>query len=136
MRTEPHLLLQPSLTPNKSRTVSWFKSSLTSSLFALLDASRPAEKTAALEERMDELRDAMLELMAGLWDIRSTQAAHRLRVATDLQSLWFLRTNLMAVLAVKYGETAAREKLDALTTRFEHLLPKQLRSRTTGLNRR
>ena len=77
----------------------------------------------------------MIELIASFSDPRATRAARRIYYATDLQSLWFLRTELMAVLAARYGEATARERLDSLTERFEDLLPKRLRSRATGLTR-
>ena len=50
-----------------------------------------------------------------------------------MQSLWYLRGDLMAALASSHGEAAAREKLETLSEMFEDLLPRGLRSRPSPL---
>jgi hypothetical protein len=123
--------------PKSTRAAPWFKSSFTSSFLALLTGGHlPIEETVSLNERTDELRDSMVKLIESISNFQATRAAQRIRYATDLQSLWFLRTELMAVLAARYGEATARERLDALTEQFEDLLPKRLRSRATSLTRK
>ena len=71
----------------------------------------PAAKREALQRRTNE-RESMIDSLASLVGIRLTQLTRRIRYATDVQSLWFLRTVLMALLASAYGETAARQAGD------------------------
>lgn len=76
----------------------------------------------------------MLALMTDIGDNRFPQLARRIRYAIDVQALWYLRGDLMAVLAGRHGEAAAREKIDALAGMFEDLLPRGLKSRPSPLN--
>jgi hypothetical protein len=58
----------------------------------------------------------------------------RIRYAIDVQALWFLRGDLMAVLASKFGEAEAREKLVPVSAMFQDGLPQGLRSRPSPLS--
>jgi len=51
-----------------------------------------------------------------------------------VQALWYLRGDLMSVLAGRHGEAAARAKLTAINEMFEQLLPEGLRSRPSPLS--
>ena len=53
--------------------------------------------------------------------------------AKDVQTLWYLRADLMGVLASHGGETLARAKLDRITLQFKGLLPKGLIARSSPL---
>jgi hypothetical protein len=52
----------------------------------------------------------------------------------ELEDLWYLRGDLMAVLAGMYGELAARQKLESITKMFEYMLVPGLRSRPSPLS--
>ena len=43
------------------------------------------------------------------------QITRRIRYASDIQALWYLRGDLMAALAAMHGELAAREKVASIT---------------------
>lgn len=43
--------------------------------------------------------------------------------AADIQALWYLRSDLMILLAGQWGESDAREKLAAITEMFRGLVP-------------
>lgn len=113
----------------------WFKPNLRSSLHAIFSPGyQEAAPTATMEYDIEDIRQAMLGLMTDLNDKQFPQVVRRIRYATDVQSLWFLRGDLMAVLAGSHGEAAAREKLDRVSGMFENLLPDGLRSRPSPLS--
>ena len=112
----------------------WFKTKdLRSSIYAMftVSTSTPRIDDAAT---MDQVREAMLALAADDPGERSAGLARRIRYATDLQALWFMRGELMQLLARNHGEAAAREKLDELSSLFTNQLPSALRSRPSPLN--
>jgi hypothetical protein len=112
----------------------WFKTKdLRSSIYALFTVSTSAPRTDDAAS-MDQIREAMLALAGDDAGERGAGLARRIRYATDLQALWFMRGELMQLLARNHGEAAAREKLDELSTLFTDLLPSALRSRPSPLN--
>jgi hypothetical protein len=113
----------------------WFKPNLRSSLHAIFSSGVPAsEPTAAIEYDIEDIRQAMLCLMTSAQDEQFPHVVRRIRYATDIQALWFLRGDLMRALASSCGEAAARDKLDAVSEMFEDLLPEGLRSRPSPLS--
>lgn len=112
----------------------WFKTKdLRSSIYAMFSVStaRPRVDDAAT---MDQIREAMLALTALDAGDRAAGLARRIRYATDLQALWFMRGEIMQLLSRTHGEMAAREKIDELSSLFADLLPSGLRSRPSPLN--
>lgn len=113
----------------------WFKPNLRSSINALLAfAHRAAPADSVLEIGMQDIRDAMLDLMGEGGDHPAPQVTRRIRYAIDIQALWYLRGDLMAVLAKRHGEVAAREKLAPITQMFADLGVTGLRSRPSPLS--
>jgi hypothetical protein len=114
----------------------WFKTTLLrSSIHAMLSVST-AKPRLPDPVTMDEIREAMLALV----DLdrhggeRAAGLARRIRYATELQALWFMRGEIMQLLARTHGEQAAREKVDELSALFGDQLPSGLRSRPSPLN--
>lgn len=112
-----------------------FYTTLRSSLTALFSFSTspappPDEVTATLED----VRASMLELAASCPREHSEKLAFRIRYAPEVQTLWFMRSELMAVLARTYGEAVAREKVVGLGVEFSGLLPRSLQSRHSFLD--
>jgi hypothetical protein len=97
----------------------WIKPGFANSLhnfFAQTSITLRSQPTDCTEE----IREAMLGLLGDRVDDRSTAAlVKRLRLATDVQDLWFARGNLMSALAVLYGEGLARQKINALNALFD-----------------
>lgn len=113
----------------------WFKPNLRSSLHAIFSSGyTESAPTAAMEYSIEDIRQAMLGMMTDMQDAQFPQLVRRIRYASDVQALWFLRGDLMAVLAGSYGEVAAREKLELVSSMFEDLLPDGLRSRPSPLS--
>jgi ubiquinone biosynthesis protein UbiJ len=44
-------------------------------------------------------------------------------VATDIQTLWYLRSDLVSLLADYCGEVAAREQVSSITEMFRGIIP-------------
>lgn len=112
----------------------WFKPSLKSisAIFAL--GHRTPATDSVLEMGIQDVRDAMLELLAQIPDNPAPVVTRRIRYAGDIQALWYLRSDLMAVLAKRHGEATARAKIDTVTEMFADLGPLGLRSRPSPLN--
>ena len=118
----------------KERRMSWLQSKLRSSFSALLGgASHPP---TVLEARitLEEIRQTMLGLASSDSSERALKVTRRISHALDIQSLWFLRGELMALLARSRGEAAALEQLAELSALFDGLLPHGLRSRPSPLS--
>jgi hypothetical protein len=113
----------------------WFKPNLRSSIHAIFSASHSHDSSQAVVDDvgMEDIRDAMLVLLGGAEGDRATHVKRRIRYAGDVQALWFLRGDLMAVLAGAHGETAARQMLMGVSGMFDNLLPQGLRSRPSPL---
>ena len=115
----------------------WFKPNLRNSLHAIFTAGLSAPKKDAPESifTIEDIRERMLELLGDLQDERSMAARRRIRYANQVESLWFLRGELMAVLARSLGESAALERVTSISDMFDDLLPEGLRSRPSPLGR-
>jgi len=111
----------------------WFKPNL-KSIHALFGghAGRDAD-TTVLDLGIEDIREAMLALLEEVEDGRVTPVERRIRYAVDVLGLWYLRGDLMAVLASQYGETGARDRLDPVSDMFRAMLPQGLRSRPSPL---
>ena len=106
----------------------WFKPNLTNSAPGLFGAST-SPPDAAGRAGIDDIRELMLASIDAAGTDRASHVARRIRTAADIEALWFLRGDLMALLATTRGEFAALEALDTIGGAFEHLLPEGLRSR-------
>lgn len=77
----------------------------------------------------------MLDGLAQIGRGRFPQVEQRILLASNVAALWFLRPELLMVLAAQVGEQAAREVIDEITEMFHGLLPKSLHSRPAALQR-
>jgi len=114
-----------------------FYQTIRSGLLALFQVStvpRPPHAVDGEEPTvtLEDIREVMLD-MAGPADERSAILVRRIRYAADPQALWFMRSELMGLLARKEGEVIARSKLEVLSDLFRELLPSGLRSRPSPL---
>jgi hypothetical protein len=106
-----------------------------SSFYALLARIHPPEpESTVLEYSVDSIRDAMLDMVGDVPDGAYRNVGRRIRYAVDVHALWYLRGDLMALLAGRHGEQMARERIEMLTEMFEEFLPQGLRSRPSPLN--
>ena len=114
----------------------WFKPNLRGSIYAIFSASSPPSTTLAVEVNIEDIRHTMLQLAlsAAVPDDRLAIVARRIRYAVDVQALWFLRGDLVGLLASSMGEAAALERIEAVSDLFEALLPQGMRSRPSPLS--
>jgi hypothetical protein len=75
----------------------------------------------------------MLQLLGETGHKHFPQVTRRIRYASDVQALWYLRGDLMAALAAMHGEGAARKQVATVTDMFRGLLPNGLDSRPSRL---
>lgn len=87
------------------------------------------------DERVQDIRQAMLDCLALLKS--SEQATHtlaRVMRAPDIQALWYLRADVMILLASLVGEAQARTRLLPITNMFVGLLPAAQKARPSRLH--
>ena len=110
-----------------------FFQSIRSGLQALFNVSTAVEQPHGDESiTLEDIRAAMLDL-AGPPTETSAVLVRRIRYSADPQALWFLRSELMGLLARKQGEAIARTQMEMLSEMFRELLPSGLRSRPSPL---
>jgi hypothetical protein len=110
----------------------WLKPGLRSSIYGLL-GNPVAPTESILESGTEDIRESMLVLLGEAGPRLFPQVTRRIRYASDIHALWYLRGDLMAALAAMHGEMAAREKISSITAQFQGLLPTGLGSRTSPL---
>ena len=116
------------------RTFSLPSCTLRSSFFALLSGSTPSTATRhAREDRLETIRAHMMDNLGERIN-DYPQLARRIRHAPQIQVLWYLRSDLMTMLAATHGEIEARAKLASLNHMFEGQLPLGLKSRPSPLS--
>jgi hypothetical protein len=90
----------------------------------MLGRSEPTPQ--ALSARTEDIRALMLHELGDYGERKFPAVVRRVRYALDIQSLWYARSDVMAILANTYGETVARDKLVHISEHFNGLIPKSL----------
>jgi hypothetical protein len=116
---------------SKVRAMRWLKPNIRGNLHALLGNLGTTD--SRVESAEDDIRDSMLSLLGPSGAKEFPQVARRIRYAEDLQSLWYLRGDLMAAVAATRGESSARALVASVTAQFQGLLPRGLNSRPSPL---
>lgn len=113
----------------------WFKPNLRNSLHAIFSAGLGAQEEPETIITIEDIRLRMLDLLSAEESDRATVVRRRIRYAVSVESLWFMRGELMAVLSRTHGEAIALELIADVGEMFEDLLPQGLRSRPSPLGR-
>lgn len=92
-----------------------------------------SQATPVLDDAVADIRRSMSEALGRPVGVAALGIARRIESADDLQELWYLRADLMVVLAALKGEAKAREVLFELSSRFHGLLPRAFSSRHSPL---
>jgi hypothetical protein len=101
------------------KTISRFKSSfvaLLSDQKTIIDA----------DARVENIRAAMLDALESIdrnENMGSSKAWSDIARAADIQTLWYLRSDVLRLLSDFHGEQSARSKLEAMTEMFRGLVP-------------
>ena len=110
----------------------WKKPDFKSSITGLL--GRPATPSESiLENGLEDIRESMLDALGEDGSRQFLPTTRRIRYATDIKDLWYLRGDLMAVLAKLYDEATARRTIASINAQFQGLLPGGLNSRPSPL---
>lgn len=92
------------------------------------------EITASVRQtRTEELRELMLAEMGNSGNADFPEVARRVRYATDIQSLWYARGDVMQVLAAVHGASIARRRMRRISGGFKGLLPSGMNPRRSSL---
>jgi hypothetical protein len=101
------------------KTLSRFTSS-----FAALLIDQNTELDA--DGRMEDVRSAMANQLSVIGNsMECTCILSGIARASDIQTLWYLRSDLVKVLADCHGEEIARENVGQITEMFVGLVPQQ-----------
>lgn len=85
--------------------------------------------TAPESSRLEAIRTEMLQALADGGEMRHPQLVDKIRFATDFDTLWYLRAELLAAVTDDIGADPAAERLERISTQFVGLLPVAARSR-------
>jgi len=107
------------------KPMSWKISHLSSSLMGLL-RERDPHQSAGTQSHVEHIREEMLDCMGRFLEGRAVRPPVWAKVleANDIQTLWYLRSDVMHMLCGHCGETLAANKLNSLTELFQGHLPK------------
>jgi hypothetical protein len=106
-----------------------------SSFFHPSSPQKLAKQLASEESITERVRDLMLDMVGQLEQTgRSRRLVHRLRYASDIQGLWFMRGEVVAVLAIAHGEVEALHRVERMSAEVRDSLPGGLRSRPSPLS--
>ena len=106
----------------------WNKPKFRNSLHDLLGRDKPSSTAWVRHQGLEDVRQAMLQSLAGMTGSEVARMNMRLRYAGDIEALWYLRTDLFSMLVPWHGELKAQRVMDDLTTQFQGQLPQALRS--------
>ena len=86
-----------------------------------------------LQSAVADIRESMLDCLTHYGKDATSLVHLRISYAKDIQDLWYLRGDVMAVIASADGEVVAKDKLSEISVRFKGLLPKGLVTRPSPL---
>jgi hypothetical protein len=78
------------------------------------------------DRQLGRVRHAMLSLLQTHGGHAIQRISQRVRFADDIESLWYLRQDLLLALSALDGEAAARRKLRQINTLFKGCLPQTM----------
>ncbi|MBI2747264.1 MAG: hypothetical protein HYX45_16980 [Burkholderiales bacterium] len=98
---------------------------LRNSFWALLGQS----ETEAPEAVVERVRDAMLRALVEQLGQDAQELRQQVHLARDIESLWYLRPEIMNAMAARRGEARARACMTGLTALFKDHHPGAASSR-------
>ncbi|MFZ4481159.1 MAG: hypothetical protein ACOYNZ_14830 [Rhodoferax sp.] len=112
--------------------MSWSLSKYSSSVMGLFGRSAPDMDAGS---RIVGIRKAMLDEMADVSESNKlTRVYVRVYFAPDIQALWYLRCDVMTLLAMRVGESDACRRIATTTAMFNGLMPSTQKSRLSSLH--
>jgi len=81
------------------------------------------ESRQAAEGQLGRIRTAMLSMLQVHGGHSIQRISQRVRFAVDVETLWYLRQDVMTALSAIDGEAAARRQMKGINSMFEGGLP-------------
>ncbi|MET3496546.1 hypothetical protein [Variovorax boronicumulans] len=75
------------------------------------------------ESQLGRIRTAMLSVLQAHGGHSIQRISQRVRFATDVEALWYLRQDVMSALSAIDGESAARRQMKSINSMFNGRLP-------------
>lgn len=92
-----------------------------------------AAKISRKSLRLEEIRQAMLDILNEYSRERQyASIERRILFAQELESLWYLRSDILRIISQANGEVAAWRAIASITPMFEGYLPRGLFVHQTG----
>ena len=95
----------------------------------LFGQARRGELDARARDQMQDIQTSMLNALGDDGRRNHPRLTRMLQCATEPQTLWYARADLMSVLASRHGERKAGELLAGISVKFNGLLPTGLTAR-------
>jgi hypothetical protein len=108
----------------------WTSASILSGVGSLF-SSLSNDSVSAANRKNEKIRQTMLEALGEEGCLEFPMLERRILFETNVQGLWYARSELMAALSSTHGEHEAKRQIDTLTRMFQGLLPRGL-----SMNRR
>jgi len=86
------------------------------------------------EAVLTEIRQAMLQSLGESGATDTLVIQRKIKYALGFEELWYLRGDVMAIIAAVYGESVAKSKITDISNMFKGHLPKGLASRPSPLS--
>ena len=112
--------------------MSWVKTTI-SSMWDMMGLN-PVPTEVELLDRTEEIRESMVETLGETGAALRPVVLRRIQYATDVEALWYLRSDWMATISRTQGEAAAAAHVRKLNVMFSGLLPEGLQSRPSTLS--
>lgn len=100
-----------------------------SSFFRFMSTSGLGLLHRSPDRHISRIRSAMLSLLPAperSEEVPSQRLAQRVRFADDLESLWYLRQDLLQALSATVGEAVAHRQIQRITRMFRGRLPQAM----------
>ena len=108
---------------DKKDTMNWTLTKIATSLMGLLGQPEKKVSDSTLDNRCEDIREAMLAILDQCGSDATTNAvSNRVCYARNVESLWYLRGAIMAQLTIAVGEPKAREELARVSAMFKGYL--------------
>jgi hypothetical protein len=90
-----------------------------------MDLLRQSEPDPKQHQQLELIRQVILDTMACVSNEQTPapQVWAKVRQAQDIQTLWYLRSDVMHLLSIHNGEEEAGDKLNEITALFQSHLP-------------
>ena len=82
---------------------------------------------------LDDIKKAMLSALGDTGAEKYPVVQLKVSCANDIEDLWYLRGDLMAVLSAFSGEVAAKRQINEISDMFHGMLPRGLTARSSPL---